>query len=113
LLIEICIPKVEIKILITCDNFDQSFSRKSKLILIGIPPEMPTKLISVETLYQPAIVFRQGPTALNQAFNNWLKEAVGDKEIFLKRNILITWFCCCTVLFGLAQLTETPFSDPQ
>jgi hypothetical protein len=53
-LIGISIPtvqiEIEIKILITFDKFDQKFCRKSKLISIGILIEMPTKLISVDTL---------------------------------------------------------------
>jgi hypothetical protein len=41
---------VEIEIPITVDNFNQKFRRKSKLISIGIPIEIPAKLIPAETL---------------------------------------------------------------
>jgi hypothetical protein len=48
--ISISTVEIEIEIPITFDNFDHKFRQKSKLSSIGIPIEIPTKLISVETL---------------------------------------------------------------
>jgi hypothetical protein len=50
--IGISIPTVKIEIPISFDNFNQKWRRKSKLISIGNPIKIPTKLISVETLAQ-------------------------------------------------------------
>jgi hypothetical protein len=73
----ISIPTVGIKIKtpITFDNFDQKFRWKSKLISIGIPIEIPTKLILVDVDIQeqydvvvtPALPIYLGPRASRSA----------------------------------------------